>query len=514
MLYKKILKSSYSLKHLPRLISNFYYSFKMGEKASLPFKLQLENGNICNLRCKMCPINKLKRNKGQLTFKNFKYVFDQINPPYLNLTGIGEPLINKDIFKIIKYAKGKKSFVKIDSNATLIDKEVAKKLIDSKLDILSISIDGTNKKTYEAIRRGANFENVIKNLKNIIKLKKSLMSNLEVHLFMVLQKENIEELPAFIRLGEKLGVDSINGTFVCSLGVNADKNISIKEVNKEKISKILEETNYLIKNSKVDIRMDNLLDYLKNPYKETHNIEAPCFMPWYSPFITWDGYVSPCCICTDKQVVFGNIFEEPFKKIWNNKKAQNFRRQLTKKRITVLTNSTVTEVTKDFLIIGEKKQIKTKNVFWTAGVIPNQIKTIPKLTNQNGYYEVNEFLEVKNEIYAIGDCALNFNPGKEKPNQLTAQLATKQAHHLAKNLSLKFKNKSQIPFVFKPDGFLVSVGSWWAIAELNNMGFRGILAWWLWRTIYLSKIIGIKNKIRVGVEWFLLLFSKRDGSEI
>ena len=200
----------------------------------------------------------------------------------------------------------------------------------------------------------------------------------------------------------------------------------------------------------------------------------------------------------------------------DNKSSELALQELRKKGVLILSNSAVTEVTEDSVIINNKTKIKTKNIFWAAGVKPNTIKTIPKITNEKGFYEVNEFFEVKNvrDVYAIGDCALNFNPGSEKPNQLTAQLATKQAHHLAKNLSLKLKNKSQIPFIFKPAGFLVSVGSWWAIAELNNMVFRGIFAWWLWRTIYLSKIIGIKNKIRVGVEWFLLLFSKRDGSEI
>ena len=188
--------------------------------------------------------------------------------------------------------------------------------------------------------------------------------------------------------------------------------------------------------------------------------------------------------------------------------------QLTKKRITVLTDSTVTEVTKDSVIINDKMQIRTKNVFWTAGVTPNQISTTPKLINQNGYYEVNEFLEVKKDIYAIGDCALNFNPSSNKPNPKLAQLATKQARHLSKNICLKNEGKPQIPFVFKPDGFLVSVGSWWAIAQIKNHLLKGKFAWWLWRTIYLTKIPGIKNKVRVGFEWFFLLFKKRNASEI
>ena len=87
----------------------------------------------------------------------------------------------------------------------------------------------------------------------------------------------------------------------------------------------------------------NLLEYLKNPNREKHNINAPCYMSWYSPFITWDGYVSPCCICTDKQVVFGNVFEKPFREIWNSEEAREFRRQIKKKRAGICSTCGVEE---------------------------------------------------------------------------------------------------------------------------------------------------------------------------
>ena len=191
-------------------------------------------------------------------------------------------------------------------------------------------------------------------------------------------------------------------------------------------------------------------------------------------------------------------------------------KQLRKKNVHVLLNSEVTEVREDYIIINNTTKINAYNIFWTAGIIPRTIETIPQITNKEGYYEVNEFLEVKNlkDVYALGDCALNYNPGSKKPNPALAQLAVKQAKHLASNLYREQNNRKKIPFIFKPEGFLVSVGSWWAIAEIKNKVLKGKFAWWLWRTIYLTKIIGIKNKVRIGIEWFILLFSKRDASEI
>ncbi len=191
-------------------------------------------------------------------------------------------------------------------------------------------------------------------------------------------------------------------------------------------------------------------------------------------------------------------------------------KELEKKNIEILVNSAVNEIFEDYVLINNVLKIKTNNIFWTAGVIPNEIKTEPKLADKNGFYRVNEFFEVNNvrDAYAIGDCALNFNQGSKDPNPALAQLAVKQAKHLAKNFCLERKNKQKMPFFFRQDGFLISVGSWRAIAEVKGYLLKGRFAWWLWRTIYLSKIRGIKNMIRVGFEWFFLLFSKRDTSEV
>jgi len=191
-------------------------------------------------------------------------------------------------------------------------------------------------------------------------------------------------------------------------------------------------------------------------------------------------------------------------------------KQLEKKNINVLVNSPIKEVFEDHVLINDNIRINTYNVFWTAGVVPNQIKTTPKLTDNGGFYRVNEFLEAQGtkNVYVMGDCALNFNPGNDKPNPALAQLAVKQAKHLANNLYLEENNKKKLPFIFNPEGFLVSVGSWWAMAQVKNKVFKGKIAWWLWRTIYLSKVIGKRNTLRVGFEWFFLLFSKRDTSEI
>lgn len=330
--YKTIMNSSLRKKPVRALMSTFS-TFRHTPKASLPFKLKMECSSICNLKCKMCPLsNGLKRKQGFLKFENFKYVFDQIKPAYLNLTGIGEPFLNLDLFKIIKYAKSRGAMVKLDTNGTLLNEKNIGKILETKIDIISTSIDGTDKKSYEKIRIGSDFELVKRNIKNLVRERNRTNSASEVHMFFVLQEDNISDLPNFIKLAEELGVDYMAGSFVVSLGKNENKNNKIFN-HKKNLKELIEETRRLIKNSKVEISMNPLLDYLEyEGEKEFYNEKTPCYMPWYSTFITWDGYVNPCDFSCDNEIVFGNAFKQPFKEIWNNEEYKKFRLEILKNR--------------------------------------------------------------------------------------------------------------------------------------------------------------------------------------
>jgi radical SAM protein with 4Fe4S-binding SPASM domain len=315
-----------------RVSSNIYHAFISGPRTGKPFKLKFESSAVCNLKCIMCPLTKgLNREKGFLKFENFKKVYDEVKAPYINLTGLGEPLLNPDIFNIIKYARKNGSIVKLDTNATLLDNVNIQKIIEADPNFISVSIDGISKKSYESIRIGANFEKVIENLKNLIKYRNSMKSKTQIHLFFVLQKNNIKDLPEFIKFGDSLGVDAINGNIAISFGKaknETNRDINLKDI--DKVKKSLEEAK---KQVKVKLNIENIEDFLQDPKNQEERLkDKPCFYPWYNPCITWDGYVVPCDIHCNNEVVFGNAFEEPFMKIWNNEKAKNFRRQLLDKR--------------------------------------------------------------------------------------------------------------------------------------------------------------------------------------
>ena len=321
-----------------RVLSNLIYSYYSGAKAPMPFKLKFENTNLCNINCTMCPHSKeigLYRKKGYLTFDNFKYVFDQVKPIYLNLTGIGEPFLNPHIYDIVKYSTDHKAVVKFDTNATLLNDEKIKKILDTNIDVISVSFDGATKETYEPIRVGAKFDVVIKNFKRLVELRNELKAKTQIHMFFVLQKGNLYDLPRFVKLAMDVGVDYLAGNFVIPLGFNINEKRNLIDIDPDELKKILQETRELCAHTDMTLGIDGLLRFLEKPTSEKsiHNQDAPCYLPWYAPLVTWDGFMGPCDFYCDKDYVFGNVFEEPFMKVWNSEAAQEFRKQLTKKRI-------------------------------------------------------------------------------------------------------------------------------------------------------------------------------------
>ncbi len=342
-IYENISLFNIALKRPFRVLSNTLNAFLSRPKTGKPFKIKFESSAVCNLKCKMCPLTSgLQRKQGVLKFENFKKVYDEIRVPYLNLTGLGEPLMNKNIFKIIKYARKNGSLVKLDTNGTLLNKKNIKELIENNPTIVSVSIDGIKKENYESIRNGANFEEVIQNLKNLIKFRNESKSDTKIHLFFVLQKDNFFDLIGLIKFGKKIGVDVIKGTMVMDYG-NA-KNLSERNIDFKKIEKLREQIEQIKKDLNITLNIENIEDFLKDPENFSKNIQnKPCFYPWYNPCITWDGYVVPCDVHCNNEIVFGNAFEEPFMKIWNNEKAQEFRKQLLKKRTGVCSKCFVDE---------------------------------------------------------------------------------------------------------------------------------------------------------------------------
>ena len=127
-----------------------------------PADIQLEITTACNLRCTMCEHSYWREKQRHMSYGDFVKIIEKFQVlDSINLTGIGENLMNKDFIKMLEYLKRRSIKVIFNDNMTMIDKGIGEKLVKLGIDEVHVSFDGATKKTYERIRRGANFENVV-----------------------------------------------------------------------------------------------------------------------------------------------------------------------------------------------------------------------------------------------------------------------------------------------------------------------------------------------------------------
>ncbi len=172
--------------------------------------------------------------------------------------------------------------------------------------------------------------------------------------------------------------------------------------------------------------------------------------------------------------------------------------------------------TKVYLTSGES--IETTTVVSTVGTAPNFV--IRKMCDHYGIehdryrIQTDEYMRVPGYdfLWSAGDCAAvplaGGDEGETCPQN--AQFAMRQGQLLAKNISQQIRGGELKPFAFKGLGELASIGHRTAVANVMGIKIEGILAWWMWRTIYLSKLPGFDRKVRVMIEWTLDLFFPRD----
>lgn len=161
--------------------------------------------------------------------------------------------------------------------------------------------------------------------------------------------------------------------------------------------------------------------------------------------------------------------------------------------------------------------LAARTVIWTSGIRPALLETIPAVERDwQGRFVVNTLLQLPRHpnVFALGDIAAFTDPSGPDPLPPFAQVATKEAKGAARAIVALRKGQRPAPFRYRHRGDLVSLGQWMAVGEIARVRFWGHFAWWLWRTIYLSKLISWRKKFKVALDWTINLFSPRDISEI
>jgi NADH:quinone reductase (non-electrogenic) len=186
-------------------------------------------------------------------------------------------------------------------------------------------------------------------------------------------------------------------------------------------------------------------------------------------------------------------------------------RRLQERGVTLKSNTRVVETKPGLVILSSAEEIDTETFVWTAGAAPSPVIQELPICHDNRVL-VDETLQSPGyrNVWALGDCASVPNALTGKVCPPTAQVATRQAAFLAKNIRASVAGQRLKRFRFRSLGSLCVVGHHTACAEILGLKFSGLFAWLLWRGIYLSKLPGLERKIRVLFDWTLELFFPRD----
>jgi radical SAM protein with 4Fe4S-binding SPASM domain len=307
----------------------------------LPREIQLEVTRSCNLGCRMCLVRYRdvpNRREGSMPFETFRHVVDEIpGLRAITLQGLGEPLLAPDLYRMIEYATERGITIGFNTNATLLTRARAERLIRARLDWLHVSIDGATAETYESIRDGSSFEKVRRNLAGVVEAKRDLVSDRpDLMLIFVAMRRNVGELPAFVRLAAAAGVDDVH---VQNLSHSFDDAVRLPGYDAIRAFTLEEAlwTNGDGESAFEEARAeaDRLGVRLRLP--RTTEREGPrrpgtpgCFWPWEEAYVHHDGKVQPCCmIMGEDRAVIGDVHEEGgFAAVWHGEAYRAFRERL------------------------------------------------------------------------------------------------------------------------------------------------------------------------------------------
>ncbi len=308
-----------------KVYSSYYLSriIKKPVQWGLPISISFEPTTSCNLRCPECPsgLREFTRPTGMLKSDFFQQTIDEIYKDILYLIFYfqGEPFLNKNFLEMVKYASQKGIYTATSTNAHYLTDEVARKTVESGLDRLIISIDGTTQEVYQQYRVGGRLDKVIAGAKNIVKWKKELKSKTPFVFFQFLVvKPNEHQIESIKKLAEEVGVDEVRYKTAQVYDYENDPN-NLIPVN-EKFSRY--------RTGK------------EGKHEAKNKLTNHCWKLWQANVITWDGMVVPCCFDKDASHRLGDLKDQSFKQIWQNDNYKQFRKELmtSRKNIDICAN--------------------------------------------------------------------------------------------------------------------------------------------------------------------------------
>jgi len=304
---------------------------------ALPRSLYLETTNRCDSKCQTCIRTfQTLEPPADLTLARVRAIVEQC--PELDrvvLHGIGEPLLNREIFEIVAYLKTRVASVLFNSDAIGLTPPRARKLVESGLDEFRVSMDAATAGTYRLIRGVDRFDRVTANVGRLVALEREMgASRPRVSLWFTASRANVEELPAFVELAARMGVGEayVQRLVFNELGLATAAN-ALHGKLQERERALLAEAEAIARSRGVALRASGLTSPLASLEGDGKAARpwSGCQRPWTLAYVTANGNVLPCCISPwvardYAGLILGNAFDEQLASIWDGERYQKFRR--------------------------------------------------------------------------------------------------------------------------------------------------------------------------------------------
>jgi radical SAM protein with 4Fe4S-binding SPASM domain len=312
----------------------------------LPREAQLEVTGACNLRCRMCLVRyrpPLGRATASLPFERFAAIVDALpGLERLTLQGLGEPLLAPDLVRMVAYAAARGVDVGFNTNATLLTRRMAERLVDAGLGWLHVSLDGASPGTYEGIRDGARFDRLARRVRGLGEVVRARGGERPVlGLVFVAMRRNVAELPDVVRLAAAWGIPAVRvqnlshsftdaggdaayagiATFTGAEALWAD---DADPAGRAAAAAAFDRARDVARELGVTLRLPAL--------EERHRPRRPgtpgCDWPWTSVYVRRDGKVQPCCMLMgEDRGILGDV-AGGIDAVWRSPAYQRFRQEL------------------------------------------------------------------------------------------------------------------------------------------------------------------------------------------
>lgn len=306
-----------------------------------PVCLYLETTNRCNLLCTTCPRTYVELEpEADMSWELFTRIVDQVpSIARVVLHGVGEPMLVKELPRMVRYLKARSAYVLFNTNGTVLTAKKGRDLCDTGLDELRVSLDAADAKTFQLVRGKDYFNRIVRNVKAFTEMQaREGLAKPRVSLWLTGLRETIPQLSQFVRIAHDIGVREVYLQRLVyfendAIGMARPDQALFERMNREEAHH-LEAAEALAASLGISFNASGATEPEESLARRTDtNPWSLCRRPWTVMYFTANGRSLPCCIAPFSQkgyenYTLGNASQQSLREIWNGPAYQSFRNAL------------------------------------------------------------------------------------------------------------------------------------------------------------------------------------------